>query len=75
MRSSINLAFDGGNYFNVKKQINQADLKVILDASEKQGSFKAPKDTLKVQNYLLGLKDLKEAYYDQNLVSVGVRRF
>ena len=48
MRSSINLAFDGGNYFNVKKQINQADLKVILDASEKQGSFKAPKDTLKV---------------------------
>ena len=35
MRSSINLAFEGGNYFDVKKRIKKADLKVILDASDK----------------------------------------
>lgn len=35
MRSSINLAFEGGNYFDVKKQIKKADLKVILDTSDK----------------------------------------
>lgn len=48
MRASIDLSFDGGNYFNVKKDLKKDDLKDILITSQRQGSFAAPKDLLKI---------------------------
>ena len=32
MRSSIDLSFDGGNYFGIRKDIKEKDLKQILSA-------------------------------------------
>ena len=39
MRSTIDLSFDGGNYFGIQKDIDQKDVKAILSASENQGKF------------------------------------
>ena len=39
MRSSIDLSFDGGNYFGIRKEIEEKDLKAILATSEKKGKF------------------------------------
>ena len=34
MRSTIDLSFDGGNYFGIRKEIKEKDLKEILATSE-----------------------------------------
>ena len=39
MRSSIDLSFDGGNYFGIKKEIKEKDLKQILSKQENKGKF------------------------------------
>ena len=48
MRSTIDLSFDGGNYFGIKKEIKENDLKNILATSETKGKFAAPKDLFKI---------------------------
>ena len=48
MRSTIDLSFDGGNYFGIKKEMKEKDLKDILTTTEHQGKFRAPKDQLKI---------------------------
>ena len=39
MQSSIDLSFDGGNYFGIRKEIKESDLKDILKKSENKGKF------------------------------------
>ena len=75
MRSTIDLSFDGGNYFGIKKEFKENDLKKILATSADKGKFAAPKDLLKIQNHPRGQKDLGQSFYDQNLAKTGVRRF
>ena len=48
--SSIDLAFDGGNYFKIGQEMKEDDLKGVLELSDRQGRFQAPKDIEKVQN-------------------------
>ena len=75
MRSSIDLSFDGGNYFGIRKEIKENDIKAILATSENKGKFQAPKDNLKIHNNPRSTKDLNVSFYDQNLAKSGVRRF
>ena len=39
MQSSIDLSFDGGNYFGIRKEIKEKDLKAILATSDNKGKF------------------------------------
>lgn len=75
MRSSIDLSYGCGNYFDIKDNIKEKDLKVILATTEDRTAFHAPKDQLKVHNNPRSSVDLNQAFYDQNQAKSGVRRF
>ena len=74
-RSAIDLSFDGGNYFGIRKEIKENDLRDILATSETKGKFQAPKDTLKIHNNPRGSQDIEISFYDQQKAQPGVRRF
>ena len=50
MQSTIDLSFDGGNYFGIDKDIKEQDLRTIMDKSAKQGKFSSFKDYEKIHN-------------------------
>ena len=54
--------------------MKEIDLKGALDKNARQGRL-ASKDALKAQNVIRSQSDQQKAFYDQNMVKTGVRRF